>query len=196
MLAIRQGHAESPEPLFQENAYGVTGFLTDSLAHIGLDGQLVSAVTDGHERTSEWLTIDFSPDLHQAPSAEELRRACHDHVSPSAFLRAPLERRGESLPQLAQLTLPREKHASPPGSQLNCDAACRGEKSEPLRRAFSTSVLSRGLGGLDDIILQISILRYPAWKPKNANLALINPCAVRTVLDNPPVIQTCHAHNP
>ena len=85
------------EALIQADCDGVALFLGDLPADFGLDGELVGAVAEGHERAPERLAVDRSPHLHEAPGAEELNRARHHHVRPAALGRAPLQRGREPL---------------------------------------------------------------------------------------------------
>ncbi len=41
----------------------------EGFAHVGLDGKLVGAVSQGHERALEWVSVDRAADLHQASGA-------------------------------------------------------------------------------------------------------------------------------
>ena len=57
------------EPLFQADGHGVARLLRDRPAHLGLDRQLVGAVSRGHERAAEGMTVDGASDLDEAPGA-------------------------------------------------------------------------------------------------------------------------------
>src|SRR5207248_11294140 len=60
------------EPLLQADGHRVTDLLRDGHSQLGLDGQLVRAVAQGHEGALEGLAVDGAADLHQAAGAEVL----------------------------------------------------------------------------------------------------------------------------
>jgi hypothetical protein len=60
------------QPFLQANGHGVARFLHDRLPDIGLDRQLVGAVTHDHEGASERMTIDGSSDRNQPRRPEDL----------------------------------------------------------------------------------------------------------------------------
>ena len=59
------GGLSALQALLQVNDYGVAPVLADYLADIGPHGQLMSAIAHRHEGTSEWVTIDCTPDFHE-----------------------------------------------------------------------------------------------------------------------------------
>src|SRR3989442_1300920 len=86
------------------DGHGVARLLRDGGAHVGLDGQLVGAVAEGHERAAERMAVDGAADLHQAAGAEVRGRTRHDHICPPALVRALLQRCRDLLTELAHRT--------------------------------------------------------------------------------------------
>src|SRR5438132_6591101 len=89
------------EPLVQVDGHGLSRLLRDRVADVGFDGQLVGAVTHGHERAAEGMTVDLAADFHEATGAEVLGRLRHHDEGPSALVRALLQLGCELLVQLA-----------------------------------------------------------------------------------------------
>ena len=54
------------ESSFQPNGDSVSRLLGDRLAHVGLDRQLMSAISQRHEGTAERMAIDRAANLHKA----------------------------------------------------------------------------------------------------------------------------------
>lgn len=65
------------DSFLQVNDDGIAFLLADSFSNIRFDWQLVSAVSQGHERAAEWMAVDGAADLDQASSAEECSRVRH-----------------------------------------------------------------------------------------------------------------------
>ena len=55
------------------------------LPDISFDGQLVSAVSEGHKRALEGMAVDGSGDFDQASGTEEFYGVGPDDLSPSAL---------------------------------------------------------------------------------------------------------------
>jgi hypothetical protein len=81
--------------LLEVDGHSLAGFFADRPAQVSLDGQLVGAVAERRERAAERVAVDTAPYLDQASGAEELGRARHDHVGPTALGWALLQRGGE-----------------------------------------------------------------------------------------------------
>src|ERR1700722_7279683 len=78
------------QSLLQTDDHRIASLLSDRLANLGLDGQLVGAVTERHERALESMAVHRRTDLHETPGLEELSRAVHHHVCPSSSFGALL----------------------------------------------------------------------------------------------------------
>src|SRR5260370_36651315 len=87
--------ASPPVARRQPNGHYVTDFFAEFEAGFGLDGQLVHAFPHRHERTSERMSINRSPNLHEAAGFEERGRFRPDDVAPAAFSGAFPELRRE-----------------------------------------------------------------------------------------------------
>jgi hypothetical protein len=59
------------ESFLQVNEYGLAFFLADFLSNVRLYGQLVSAVSQSHERTLERMTVDRAADSHETSRPKE-----------------------------------------------------------------------------------------------------------------------------
>src|SRR5205823_347436 len=94
------------DALVQSDRHRVTGFLSDRLAKVGLDRQLVGAIAHGHERAAERMTFHRASNLHEATGPEELDRVGHDKVGPTALVWALPQLGGELLLQRTHLKLP------------------------------------------------------------------------------------------
>src|SRR4051794_36921604 len=103
---ISRAQSSTVEPLLQAHDHVVTGLFGDGLAHIGLDRQLVGAVSERHERAAEGMAVDSAAHLHQPAGAEILGRSGHDDIGPSALGLALLQGGVEGLPQCAHWLLP------------------------------------------------------------------------------------------
>jgi hypothetical protein len=82
-------------PLLQVHGNGLTHPFTDSSQYLGLDGKFMPAITRGHERASEWMTIDCAFDLNQTASSKEFNGFRPDHIGPRPLVRAFLQLCGE-----------------------------------------------------------------------------------------------------
>ena len=98
------GGIAAVDPLLEADGHGVARLLADRPADVGLDGEHVGAVAQGHEGALEGVAVDRPPDLDQPPGAEELDLLGPDEIGPAALV--------GTLPQLGGELL---VHDRPPG---------------------------------------------------------------------------------
>src|SRR5580765_1795770 len=95
----RSGAASDVDAFHQPDRNAVAGVLLDDLPQIAVDGELVCAIAERHERTPERVPVHGASHLHQAASTEELGGARHDYVRPTSLCGTRLEHGSERLPQ-------------------------------------------------------------------------------------------------
>src|SRR5688572_13362750 len=94
-------HGSVVESFSQVDPDSVTFALLDCLPNLSLDRELVPTVAEGHERASEWVTIQGSCNLDKASRAEEVGGSGHDDVCPTSLVGTLPKLRSESLIKLA-----------------------------------------------------------------------------------------------
>src|SRR6187551_2884782 len=97
---MREGRL--PEPLGQVDVDRVALGLVDDIADVGLDGQLVRAIAQRHERAPERMPIDRAGDLDQTAGPEEVSAPVGYHVGPATLRGAFDKRRPERLVERAR----------------------------------------------------------------------------------------------
>ena len=75
----------SSDSFLQVNDDSIAFLLADSFSEIRFHGQLMSAVSQSHERAAEWMAVDGAANLDQTSSAEECSRVRHHDVGPASF---------------------------------------------------------------------------------------------------------------
>src|SRR5271156_1072398 len=87
------------DSLFQQHGHGLTHLFPNRIPYLGLDGQLMRAVSHCHERALKGIAINFPGDFHQTTGSKKNDRLRPDNVGPTALFGTLLQFGGKRLAQ-------------------------------------------------------------------------------------------------